>query len=117
MNKKFGNLEYLPGYDQTPEQAHKEIMHLRGLVEELEAYKADIENSTKMALDESCTADEKHCTCVPLLRKRVAELEAVVERIRDQVNDNDLDPYPYQRLLEIRDILAQQEGDNDVRKR
>lgn len=35
----------------------------------------DIEESFKITMDEECTADEKHCACVPLLRHRVKELE------------------------------------------
>lgn len=31
-------------------------------------------NSVRMALDENCTADEKHCACVPLLRIKLREL-------------------------------------------
>lgn len=43
--------------------------------DELENYKEDIEDACKMAMDEVCTADEKHCTCVPLLRLKISELE------------------------------------------
>lgn len=47
-----------------------------------EDYKADIENACKMAMDEKCTLDQKHCTCVPLLRMKVKELEVENEKLR-----------------------------------
>lgn len=47
-------------------------------IAELEAYKADIANSIRMATDEECTSDEKHCTCVPLLREKLAERESEI---------------------------------------
>lgn len=38
----------------------------------------DIEDAYRIVIDEKCAPDEKHCTCVPHLRRRVAELEAEV---------------------------------------
>ena len=38
----------------------------------------DYEDAQRAAMDEACTADEKHCTCVPLLRERVRVLEALL---------------------------------------
>ena len=43
--------------------------------EQLRAYKADIENATTGAMDESCDANERHCTCVPLLRAEINRLQ------------------------------------------
>ena len=48
-------------------------------LEALQKYKRDIENATKGAMDETCGA-EKHCTCVPLLRERIKELEGTESR-------------------------------------
>lgn len=50
---------------------------LRAEVERLRDYKADVENATKLAMSEECTADEQHCTCVPLLRAEVKRLQAL----------------------------------------
>lgn len=46
------------------------------LAEEL----ADWKDCAKSAAQEDC-GKEKHCSCVPLLRKRVAELQSVVDRL------------------------------------
>lgn len=51
------------------------IAALRAENERLRDYKEDVENAVKMSLDEVCTADEKHCTCVPLLRQEVKLLK------------------------------------------
>lgn len=65
---------------------------LKARVEELEAYKADIENACKMAMDEKCSLDQKHCTCVPLLRLKVRELDAHIEKLEVHIADlNDRD--------------------------
>ena len=48
---------------------------------ELQAYKADIENAIKGAMDDN--PDEKHCSCVPLFKnhqRQIADLEAQVEQ-------------------------------------
>lgn len=55
----------------------------------LRAYRDDVANSIQHALDETCTADEKHCTCVPYLRTKVAELRATLRCVLD----NGLDDY------------------------
>jgi len=39
---------------------------------------ANIANATKAAMDETCDANERHCTCVPALRREVKRLEAVI---------------------------------------
>jgi hypothetical protein len=42
------------------------------LRQRIQAYQDDYHN----VMAENCAGDEKHCTCVPPLRKRIAELEA-----------------------------------------
>ena len=61
---------------------------------ELRAYRADIENSTRAAMDERCDASEDHCTCVSLLRARIAALELRDERQHQSL----LDPMADQAL-------------------
>ena len=46
--------------------------------ERAEAKLADIENAMKGAMDETCGA-EKHCSCVPLLRAKLTELQDKIE--------------------------------------
>lgn len=45
-------------------------------IDALEAKIADYTDACATIIDSSCGTDEKHCTCVPLLRARIAELEA-----------------------------------------
>lgn len=49
-------------------------------VERLDARLADIEEDARRVLADSCAPDERHCSCVPHLRARLAE----VERERDE---------------------------------
>ena len=54
----------------------KRCEYLKTKIKALEFYKDDIENATRMALDERCSLDQKHCTCVPLLRFENTRLQA-----------------------------------------
>ena len=49
---------------------------LQSSVNQLEAELADWHETSKIVLSEKCAIDERHCPCVPFLRKRIAELEA-----------------------------------------
>ncbi len=51
----------------------------------LRAWKIDMEESMKTAADDSCDMNERHCTCVPLLRAEIKRLQAypaAVNKIR-----------------------------------
>lgn len=48
-------------------------------IDALKARVADWEEERARILAEECAPDEKHCTCVPVLRARVAELEAATK--------------------------------------
>jgi hypothetical protein len=65
-----------PGDAAAYEESHAgkdaEIKRLREIVD-------DINNSTRITMDERCTLDEKHCTCVPILRAEIARLTAQLE--------------------------------------
>lgn len=55
----------------------KENQELRSRIAELEAA-VESENETfRRIMDEKCPTDERHCTCVPLLRSRIVEMEVV----------------------------------------
>lgn len=58
----------------------------------LEASLDDIRNAMRGAMDETCGLNEKHCTCVPMLRARIAELEAKLPTTADgmHVGDGDI---------------------------
>ncbi len=57
-------------------EAGPAMLKLLERIAELEEWKADVENSYRITMDEKCTADEKHCTCVPILKQRIAKLES-----------------------------------------
>ncbi len=44
-------------------------------IKELEAKVKDYEDSYRIVMEEKCSGDEIHCTCVPSLRRRIKELE------------------------------------------
>jgi hypothetical protein len=47
------------------------------LREKAEARLADLTDDFHRVMDEDCNTDEGHCACVPHLRRRIAELEAL----------------------------------------
>ena len=47
----------------------------RAEIERLKERIEDYEDSYRCVIDEKCAGDEMHCTCVPNLRRRIAELE------------------------------------------
>ena len=71
------------------EQLKNELARIAALEKEnkeLSDYKADVENATKCAMDEKCDCDERHCSCVPLLR---AEVERLKELNEELTKDNE----------------------------
>jgi hypothetical protein len=53
-------------------------------LQELRAFKEQINGIATAIMSESCDASERHCTCVPVLRNRVSELEREIERRKDE---------------------------------
>ena len=62
-------------YKERVEELTKERDELRWRFE-------DLEEDFHQAIRAQCSSDEKHCSCVPHLRKRIAELEAQAPRWR-----------------------------------
>ena len=74
---------------------------------EAEEQLAEIQETTRRVMTEECAPDEKHCTCVPILRTQLAEQQRVglflqaahgqalqerdAERARMDARDNDVD--------------------------
>lgn len=48
-------------------------------IKELESYKYEIEEQHKTIMEEKYHNDEKHCTCVPSLRRTVSNLKKQLE--------------------------------------
>ena len=71
------------GADRALEDLRKSVVALERVLQEeeersllLEERVRDFEDDFKNTLSEKCAPDEKHCSCVPHLRRRIAELEA-----------------------------------------
>lgn len=66
-------------YDRLKQQKEKMLREQRSALEmerdELKERLADWENDVKAAMDERCDLYEKHCTCVPALRREVKRLQ------------------------------------------
>ena len=43
-------------------------------IERLRLIVDDITNAHRVVMDEACGADERHCTCVPILRSEIEQL-------------------------------------------
>lgn len=54
---------------------------------ELRAWKQQVEDAIKAAMDETCDANERHCTCVPLLRSEVRRLREQPNKLSDLLGD------------------------------
>ena len=63
-------------------QVERKLLDLRARLAEAEDWRADVENAMAGAMDERCDLSERHCTCVPLLRAKVAEAEAALAKDR-----------------------------------
>ena len=50
-------------------------------IKELEEKLEDWENSAKFVLGDDCPTDEVHCGCVVILKKRIKELENLLEQL------------------------------------
>jgi hypothetical protein len=50
-----------------------ENRELKAEVATLREQLADWEDSYKMIMDERCSGDQKHCGCVPALKKKIKE--------------------------------------------
>ena len=55
--------------------------NLEARAEQAEARLADYLEGVRRVLADEGSPDEAHCGCVPVLRNRIAELEAMVERL------------------------------------
>jgi len=72
------------------------------LVDELEDRIKQYDDNYKATMDEKCSGDQLHCTCVPVLKVRIAELE---ERLRDQTKQTQRAAEYY--IADVREHLAQ----------
>ena len=46
---------------------------------------SDYDSAQQLAMSEECTADEQHCTCVPLLRTALARRDEVLEQVKSTI--------------------------------
>ncbi len=60
-------------------EAARALRDIHYEVKQLRRWKADVENSTKIAMDERCTTNEQHRTCVPLLRAKIKRLQELLK--------------------------------------
>jgi hypothetical protein len=71
----------------------------------LQAELADWRNSAEIAECEQCTLNNKHCSCVPILRTTIAFLHQHITRLREclkrliDAHNNDADMDIYDRLI------------------
>ena len=94
---------------------HSEILTRHA---DLQAYKADIENAIKGAMDDN--PNEKHCSCVPLLKVKIKQLEEKVRvleaenkglisgqhQYQDLCGDLQAQTEQSKRAIELVDMLA-----------
>jgi len=83
-------MEELKRIESTPEYAEIKanidaIEDALKCVQQLEAELQEIYDLQKRIMNEECAPDEKHCTCVPLLRHKCKQLEAENTRLKEEL--------------------------------
>ena len=63
-----------------PRESRRYILGLTEEVVRLRGWKAELERAAAEVMDERMSGDERHCTCVPLLRREC-------ERLRDECDE------------------------------
>lgn len=79
--------------------------------EKAECEVEDWKSCAKTAASENCPPDEKHCSCVPLLRKKVAVLQAISEArfVRAEIAEESLTG-ANETIAKLQAIVAQCQG-------
>ena len=54
-------------------------------IKRLQAWKADVMESQRIVMEEKCAGDERHCTCVPILRRELKRLQGKLLKSEDGV--------------------------------
>ena len=82
-------------------------------VQQLEAELQEIYDLQKRIMNEECAPDEKHCTCVPLLRHKCKQLEAENKRMRNWLKQTQTSTgyqgLDFETLAEIKQFLESEE--------
>lgn len=73
----------------------------------LSAWKADVEAAHRRVMDESCDADERHCTCVPALRIQLSEVQRQNAALREALA-------PFVAECEAWDVIGPRMQDDEV---
>ena len=80
--EKDARIIKLENVETTNARLVEDIGIHKALITDLEGELTEIHEQYKRVMEERCAPDEHHCTCVPFLRKRIAELEATVEQMK-----------------------------------
>ena len=62
----------------------------------------------RRVMEEPCSADEKHCTCVPILRRRIEQLRARVAELESAIEQKD--NYAWVQANKWNTLLADRDG-------
>jgi len=71
-----------PWHEWLIEEAEKRIRALRAERDALEARLDEIAEQQRIIMAEPCDASQRHCTCVPVLRREVERLRAALETLK-----------------------------------
>lgn len=81
INKCDGKaMQILHDYKERAERAEAECAKLRDRLN-------DWQDTHTAIMKEQCAGDEKHCTCVPSLRKGLKELQAECAKLREEIKE------------------------------
>lgn len=67
------------------DRACRLIVRQRAHVAELESAIAERDEAYRKVIAGECAPDERHCSCVPHLRQRIAEMEAASKTLRNEL--------------------------------
>lgn len=67
-------------------QLEGQVSSQQETIRKLEDWKADVIAAHEKVMSDECPSDERHCTCVPVLRIELEGLRAVVEKQRKSLD-------------------------------
>lgn len=73
----------------TEEKLREQIRRLSQEAERLEEFKSEMNSAFESIMDETCGKNEKHCTCVPILRLKAKVQQEEISNLSAQLEERE----------------------------
>ncbi len=74
-------------HQYVTQELYKTIATLTKENENLKFKLSDWQDTQKSVMSETCPSDEKHCTCVPMLKKEIKDKDVIIAEAGQKYND------------------------------